>query len=147
MFLGLKGCLFNDSVLALFGLSSAHIPAYIQTLVSVLTETAFAFLPAIIVWSAFKVFGGTPVVGLVIGLMLVSPILPNAYSVADPKSGVEAVMAFGFIPIVGCQGSVLTAIVTGLIGANLEKWFRKHMPNVLDFLIFTPFFVMLIICL
>lgn len=145
LFLGLKGCLFNDSVLALFGLSSAHIPAYIQTLVSVLTETAFAFLPAIIVWSAFKVFGGTPVVGLVIGLMLVSPILPNAYSVADPKSGVEAVMAFGFIPIVGCQGSVLTAIVTGLIGANLEKWFRKHMPNVLDLdLIFTPFFVMLI---
>lgn len=143
LFLGLKGCLFNDSVLALFGLSSAHIPAYIQTLVSVLTETAFAFLPAIIVWSAFKVFGGTPVVGLVIGLMLVSPILPNAYSVADPKSVVEAVMAFGFIPIVGCQGSVLTAIVTGLIGANLEKWFRKHMPNVLD-LIFTPFFVMLI---
>lgn len=143
LFLGLKGCLFNDSVLALFGLSSAHIPAYIQTLVSVLTETAFAFLPAIIVWSAFKVFGGTPVVGLVIGLMLVSPILPNAYSVADPKSGVEAVMSFGFIPIVGCQGSVLTAIVTGLIGANLEKWFRKHMPNVLD-LIFTPFFVMLI---
>lgn len=143
LFLGLKGCLFNDSVLALFGLSSAYIPAYIQTLVSVLTETAFAFLPAIIVWSAFKVFGGTPVVGLVIGLMLVSPILPNAYSVADPKSGVEAVMAFGFIPIVGCQGSVLTAIVTGLIGANLEKWFRKHMPNVLD-LIFTPFFVMLI---
>lgn len=143
LFLGLKGCLFNGSVLALFGLSSAHIPAYIQTLVSVLTETAFAFLPAIIVWSAFKVFGGTPVVGLVIGLMLVSPILPNAYSVADPKSGVEAVMAFGFIPIVGCQGSVLTAIVTGLIGANLEKWFRKHMPNVLD-LIFTPFFVMLI---
>lgn len=143
LFLGLKGCLFNDSVLALFGLSSAHIPAYIQTLVSVLTETAFAFLPAIIVWSAFKVFGGTPVVGLVIGLILVSPILPNAYSVADPKSGVEAVMAFGFIPIVGCQGSVLTAIVTGLIGANLEKWFRKHMPNVLD-LIFTPFFVMLI---
>lgn len=143
LFLGLKGCLFNDSVLALFGLSSAHIPAYIQTLVSVLTETAFAFLPAIIVWSAFKVFGGTPVVGLVIGLMLVSPILPNAYSVADPKSGVEAVMAFGFIPIVGCQGSVLTAIVTGLIGTNLEKWFRKHMPNVLD-LIFTPFFVMLI---
>ncbi|HDO9447282.1 TPA: PTS glucose transporter subunit IIA, partial [Clostridioides difficile] len=56
---------------------------------------------------------------------------------------IEAIMAFGFIPIVGCQGSVLTAIVTAFIGANLEKWFRKHMPNVLD-LIFTPFFVMLI---
>ncbi|HBH3291151.1 TPA: glucose PTS transporter subunit IIA [Clostridioides difficile] len=139
LFLGLKGCLFNDNVLGLFGMSSANIPLYIQTLVSVLTETAFAFLPAIIVWSAFKVFGGTPV----IGLMLVSPILPNAYSVADPSNEIEAIMAFGFIPIVGCQGSVLTAIVTAFIGANLEKWFRKHMPNVLD-LIFTPFFVMLI---
>lgn len=143
LFLGLKGCLFNDNVLSLFGLSSANIPIYIQTLVSVLTETAFAFLPAIIVWSAFRAFGGTPVIGLVIGLMLVSPILPNAYAVADPNSGVEAIMAFGIIPIVGCQGSVLTAIVTGLIGANLEKWLRKHMPNILD-LIFTPFFVMLI---
>ncbi|MDN9833803.1 glucose PTS transporter subunit IIA [Clostridioides difficile] len=143
LFLGLKGCLFNDNVLGLFGMSSANIPLYIQTLVSVLTETAFAFLPAIIVWSAFKVFGATPVIGLVIGLMLVSPILPNAYSVADPSNEVEAIMAFGFIPIVGCQGSVLTAIVTAFIGANLEKWFRKHMPNVLD-LIFTPFFVMLI---
>lgn len=143
LFLGLKGCLFNDNVLGLFRMSSANIPLYIQTLVSVLTETAFAFLPAIIVWSAFKVFGGTPVIGLVIGLMLVSPILPNAYSVADPSNEIEAIMAFGFIPIVGCQGSVLTAIVTAFIGANLEKWFRKHMPNVLD-LIFTPFFVMLI---
>lgn len=143
LFLGLKSCLFNDNVLSLFGASSAGIPEYVQTLVSVLTETAFAFLPAIIVWSAFHVFGGTPVIGLVIGLMLVSPILPNAYSVADPSSNVTAIMAFGKIPIVGCQGSVLTAIVTGLIGANLEKWLRKRMPNVLD-LIFTPFFVMLI---
>ncbi len=43
LFLGLKGCLFNDNVLGLFGMSSANIPLYIQTLVSVLTETAFAF--------------------------------------------------------------------------------------------------------
>lgn len=146
LFLGLKSFLFNDSVLALFGTSSAVIPQYIQTLVAVLTETAFAFLPAIICWSAFKVFGGTPVIGLVIGLMLVSPILPNAYSVADPKSGVEAIMAFGFIPIVGCQGSVLTAIITGFLGAKLERKLRNIMPNVLD-LIFTPFCVMLIMML
>lgn len=143
LFLGLKGCIFNDNVLALFGASTAEIPIYIQTLVTVLTDTAFAFLPAIITWSAFRVFGGTPVIGLVIGLMLIAPVLPNAYSVADPNSGVEAIMAFGFIPLVGCQGSVLTAIVTGWIGSNLEKILRRIMPNVLD-LIFTPFFVMLI---
>lgn len=143
LFLGLKGCVFNDNVLALFGASTAMIPDYIITLVNVLTETAFAFLPAIICWSAYKVFGGMPVIGLVLGLMLVSPILPNAYSVADPTSGVQAVMAFGQIPIVGCQGSVLTAILTALIGAKLEKKLRKVMPNALD-LIMTPFIVMLV---
>ena len=143
LFLGLKGCVFNDNVLGLFGASTSMIPDYIVTLVNVLTETAFAFLPAIICWSAFKVFGGTPVIGIVLGLMLVSPILPNAYSVANPDSGIKAVMAFGKIPIVGCQGSVLTAIVTALIGASLEKKLRKIMPNALD-LIMTPFVVMLV---
>ncbi|WP_195948844.1 PTS transporter subunit EIIC [Clostridium saudiense] len=142
LFLGLKGVVFNDSILALFGASSAGIPESLQALVSVLTDTAFAFLPAIICWSAFRVFGGTPVIGIVIGLMLVSPILPNAYSVADPSSGVEALRLFG-IPIVGCQGSVITAIITGFLGATLEKKLRKVMPNVLD-LIFTPFIVMLV---
>ena len=146
LFLGLKGCLFNDNVLGLIGMNSSMIPQYVQTLVAVLTETAFAFLPAIICWSAFKVFGGTPVIGLVIGLMLVSPSLPNAYSVADPASGVDAIMAFGTIPIVGCQGSVLTAILTAFLGANLEKKLRKVMPNALD-LILTPFVVMLVMLL
>lgn len=142
LFLGLKGCVFNDNVLGLLGLSSSIIPDYVVTLVNVLTETAFAFLPALICWSAFKVFGGMPVIGLVIGLMLVSPSLPNAYAVADPGSGVSAVMAFGNIPIVGCQGSVLTAILAAFVGASMEKKLRKIMPNALD-LIMTPFVVML----
>lgn len=59
---------------------------------------------------------------------LVSPILPNAYSVADPNSGVNVVMAFGGIPIVGCQGSVLTAILTALIGAMLSQLFGISEP-------------------
>ena len=68
LFLGLKGCIFNDNVLGLFGASASMIPDYIVTLVNVLTETAFSFLPAIICWSAFRVFGGTPVIGIVLGL-------------------------------------------------------------------------------
>ncbi len=143
LFLGLKGCLFNNNVLALFGVTTEIIPEYAATLVNVLTETAFAFLPAIICWSAYKVFGGMPVIGMVLGLMLVSPILPNAYSVADPNSGINAIMAFGMIPLVGCQGSVLTAILTVWIGATLEKKLRNVMPNALD-LIMTPFVVMLV---
>lgn len=146
LFLGLKGVFFNDAVLSVFGLSVEDIPNYITTLVSVLTETAFAFLPALICWSAFKKFGGMPVIGFVLGLMLVSPALPNAYQVADVNSGVNPIMAFGFIPIVGYQGSIMTSLVAGILGAKLEKKLRAIMPNALD-LIFTPFFVLLIMLL
>lgn len=116
------------------------------TLMSVLTDTVFAFLPALICWSAFKKFGGTPIIGFVIGLMLVSPMLPNAYSVADINSGVNPIIAFGFIPIVGYQGSVLTALVIGILGAKLERILRKRMPDSLD-LMFTPFVVIFVMML
>ncbi|MEB8133187.1 PTS beta-glucoside transporter subunit IIBCA [Mammaliicoccus sciuri] len=141
LFLGLKGVVFNESVLGVFGATPEMIPNYIQTLITVLTDTAFAFLPAFIAWSAFRTFGGTPVIGFLIGLMLVSPALPNAYDVAGGDA--KPIMVAGFIPIVGYQGSILTALFTGLVGAKLEKRLRKIMPNALD-LIFTPFFVILL---
>ncbi|WP_206166677.1 PTS beta-glucoside transporter subunit IIBCA [Mammaliicoccus sciuri] len=141
LFLGLKGVVFNESVLGVFGATPEMIPNYIQTLITVLTDTAFAFLPAFIAWSAFRTFGGTPVIGFLIGLMLVSPALPNAYDVAGGDA--KPIMVGGFIPIVGYQGSILTALFTGLVGAKLEKRLRKIMPNALD-LIFTPFFVILL---
>ncbi|HCT5590879.1 TPA: PTS beta-glucoside transporter subunit IIBCA [Enterococcus faecalis] len=143
LFLGLKGVIFNDTFLQLFGASVTNIPESFQQIVSVITDTVFAFLPALIVWSTFKAFNATPVIGIVIGLMMVSPILPNAYAVATPDSGVKAIMAFGFIPVVGAQGSVLSAIAAGIIGAKIELFFRKKMPNILD-QIFTPFMTMLI---
>ena len=86
---------------------------------------------------------------LILGLMLVNGSLPNAYSVADPSSGVTPLMLFGFIPIVGYQGSILPAFVAGVIGSKLEKKLRKTIPAVFDFML-TPFlvlFIMLILSL
>lgn len=140
LFLGLKGVMLNENVLAFFGLTPSSIPPHVILLVSILTDTVFASLPALICWSAFKKFGGMPILGFIIGLMLVSPSLPNAYSVADANSSVEAIMLFGFLPIVGYQGSVLTALVVGMLGAKFERALRRKMPNALD-LMFTPFFV------
>lgn len=91
--------------------------------------------------SAFRVFGGTQMIGLVIGLMLVSPILPNAYAVASGDT--KAIMVAGVLPVMGAQGSVVTAILTGFIGAKLERKLRAVMPSSLD-LIFTPFITMLV---
>ncbi|MFD1413225.1 PTS transporter subunit EIIC [Oceanobacillus jeddahense] len=143
LFLGLKGVLLNESVLGFFGTTPDAVPESILALITVLTDTVFAFLPALICWSAFKKFGGTPVIGFVIGLMLVSPALPNAYEVADATTNVEPLMAFGFIPIVGYQGSVLTALVVGIIASKVEIKLRAKMPDSLD-LMFTPFFVILV---
>ncbi len=143
LFLGLKGALLNNNFLALFGMTNADIPQSFQVLVEVLSGTTFAFLPAIVCWSTFRVFGGSPVLGLILGLMLVNGALPNAYSVADPSSGVTPLLLFGFIPIVGYQGSILPAFVAGVLGSKLEKNLRKTVPAVFDFMI-TPFLVLLI---
>ena len=141
LFLGLKGVLFNETVLRAMGLTPNSIPEWLSASVTVLTDTAFGFLTAFICWSAFKKLGGLPIIGFLIGLMLVSPALPNAYAVAGGTA--EPIMAFGVIPLVGYQGSILTALITGMIGATLEKKLRKNMPNAMD-LIFTPFLVILI---
>ncbi len=143
LFLGLKGALLNNNFLALFNMTNQDIPQTFQVLVDVLSGTTFAFLPAIVCWSTFRVFGGSPVLGLIPGLMLVNGSLPNAYSVAGPSSGVVPLMLFGFIPIVGYQGSILPAFVAGVLGCKLEKKLRKTVPAVFDFMI-TPFLVLLI---
>ena len=79
LFLGLKGALLNNNFLALFNMTNQDIPQTFQVLVDVLSGTTFAFLPAIVCWSTFRVFGGSPVLGLIPGLMLVNGSLPNAY--------------------------------------------------------------------
>lgn len=140
LFLGLKSTFTNPQVLKLFGMSASQIPSSLLTVISVLTDTVFSFLPALIVWSTFKYFKGTPIVGIVLGIMLVSPILPNAYSVANGSA--KAIMLFGHIPVVGAQGSVLTALVAGYIGSKSEIFFRKHMPDVIE-QIMTPFLTLL----
>lgn len=110
----------------------------------ILTDTAFAFLPALVAWSTMKKFGGTPVIGIVLGLMLVAPQLPNAYAVAAGGAVPIGLSLFGFdISIVGYQGSVLPALVLGIIAAKTQQALKKTVPDVLD-LIVTPFLTLLI---
>ena len=73
LFMGLRGLLVNLGV---------EMDPTFNTLTKVLTDTAFVFLPALVCWSTIKKFGGSPIVGLILGLMLVSPELPNAWNVA-----------------------------------------------------------------
>lgn len=136
LFMGLRGLLTQNEILAWFGATPDDISPNFLLFTQILTDTAFAFLPALVAWSAFRVFGGSPVLGIVLGLMLVNPALPNAYAVADGSA--QPLHMFGFIPVVGYQGSVLPAFFVGLLGAKFEKVLRRRVPEALD-LILTPF--------
>jgi len=110
----------------------------------ILTDTAFAFLPALVCWSTMNRFGGTPVIGIVLGLMLVAPQLPNAYAIASGDAVPLSMELFGIpIPVVGYQGSVLPALVLGIFAARLQKWFKTFVPDIID-LIVTPFLTLLV---
>ncbi|TMW70146.1 sucrose-specific PTS transporter subunit IIBC [Alteribacter natronophilus] len=141
LFMGLRGLLTQEAILGLFGLTPDDISQNFLLFTEVLTDTAFAFLPALVAWSAFRVFGGSPIIGIVLGLMLVSPALPNAWAVAEGDA--EAINFLGFIPVSGYQGSVLPAFIAGFLGAKLERWIRKRVPEALD-LILTPFLTLLV---
>ena len=141
LFMGLRGLVMQEQILSLFGMQPDDISQNFLLFTQVLTDTAFAFLPALVAWSTFRVFGGTPIIGLVLGLMLVSPDLPNAYDVASGDA--EALKFLGFIPVVGYQGSVIPAFIAGILGAKLERAIRKRVPESLD-LITTPFLTLLV---
>lgn len=141
LFMGLRGLLTQEVVLNLFGASSDSIPTQLIVFTEVLTDTAFAFLPALVCWSTFKNFGGSPVIGIVLGLMLVSPSLPNAYEVGQQTA--DPLVFFNFIKVSGYQGSVLPAFITGLLTVQVEKKLRKIVPDAID-LIVTPFLTLLV---
>ncbi len=141
LFMGLRGLLTQDAVLGIFGMTSDDIPQQLLLFTQILTDTAFAFLPALVCWSTFKNFGGSPVIGIVLGLMLVSNSLPSAYDVGSGTA--DPLIFFGFIPVAGYQGSVLPAFATGVLAAKFEKFLRKHVPDAID-LIVTPFLTLLV---
>ena len=156
LFMGLRG--------ALMSLGSEWGPTFLL-MSQVLTDTAFAFLPALVCWSTMNKFGGTAVIGIVLGLMLVFPALPNAYVVGGAandlaNAGLTWVEAAGMeewagkvpipidlgfiqIPLVGYQGSVLPALVLGIFAAKLQHWLKTFIPDMID-LIVTPFLTLTI---
>ena len=133
LFMGVRG------LLTALGMT---LPGDVTTYTQILTDTAFIILPGLVVWSTFRVFGGNPAVGIVLGMMLVSGSLPNAWAVAQGGE-VTAMNFFGFIPVVGLQGSVLPAFIIGVVGAKFEKAVRKVVPDVIDLLV-TPFVTLLV---
>ena len=106
-------------------------------------EAIFQFLPVGITWSVSRKMGTSQILGIVLGICLVSPQLLNAYSVAStPASEITKnwVWDFGFFTVnrIGYQAQVIPALLAGLSLSYLEIFWRKHVPEVVS-MIFVPF--------
>ena len=103
-------------------------------------EAVFHMLTVGIVWSITKKMGTTQILGIILGLTLVSPQLLNGFSVATTAVEDIPVWDFGFVQIqmIGYQGQVIAAMLAGFVLVYLEKFFKKICPEVVSMIV-VPF--------
>lgn len=103
-------------------------------------EAVFHLLPVGIVWSITKKMGTTQILGIVLGLTLVSGQLLNGFAVASTPAAEIPKWDFGFfqVSMIGYQGQVIAAIMAGFVLVYLEKFFKKHCPEVVSMIV-VPF--------
>lgn len=132
MLMGIRSFLVSAGIIA--------TDSTIYTISVILSDTAYTFLPVLVTWSAMKRFGGSQVLGIVIGLMLVHPSLPAQAAIAKGQAE-PLLLEIGnrTVEIAGFQGSILPALGVGIFAAYVERFFRKTMPDMLD-QILTPLF-------
>lgn len=109
-------------------------------------EAIFHFLPVGITWSITRKMKTTQILGIILGITLVSPQLLNAYGAADAiASGEVPVWNFGFFTIekIGYQAQVIPAMLAGFTLVYLEKWLRKVTPQAISMIV-VPFFALLV---
>ncbi len=103
-------------------------------------EAVFHLLPVGIVWSITKKMGTTQILGIILGLTLVSSQLLNGFSVSSTPADEIPVWDFGFfqVEMIGYQGQVIAAMMAGFVLVYLEKFFKKICPEVISMIV-VPF--------
>lgn len=103
-------------------------------------EAVFHLLPVGIVWSITKKMGTTQILGIILGLTLVSSQLLNGFSVSTTDAADIPYWDFGFakVDMIGYQGQVIAAMMAGFVLVYLEKFFKKICPEVISMIV-VPF--------
>nr|WP_297176956.1 PTS transporter subunit IIBCA [uncultured Agathobaculum sp.] len=103
------------------------------------SNVAYTFLPILIAFSAAKVFGGNPFLGVVIGMIMLHPNLQNAWTVATEGVHTYQEVFFGLykVPLVGYQGHVIPVIIAVWLMCFIEKRLHKVVPPMFDLFV-TP---------
>lgn len=108
----------------------------IARLINISSGAIFGFLPLCVAYSAVKRFGGRPIMGIVIGCIMLSNSLADAYAAAQGTVDVTTLHIFGFgVDLVGFQGGIIVALLMGLVTAKLDIFFEKKVPEVIRLLV------------
>ena len=108
----------------------------INRLINISSGAIFGFLPLAVAYSACKRFGGRPILGIVIGCIMLSDSLANAYSAAQGTAEVTTLHIFGMgVELVGFQGGIIVALLMGFVTAKLDLFFEKKVPEVIRLLV------------
>ncbi len=149
LILGLRNVLGDIEFYGEGGTLAATYP-WVDQLNSILWvpgEAIFHFLPVGVAWSTVKKFGGSEILGIVMGIMLVSPQLMNAYAFAGAQATGEVIPAwdFGLLTIqkVGYQAQVLPAMFAGILLAKMETTLNKYIHDSVK-LVIVPLVVLLV---
>ena len=129
---------FHDGTQSLADISQFWAGTY--NFLWLIGEAVFHMLPVGIIWSITKKMGTTQILGIILGLTLVSPQLLNGFSVATTAPEDIPVWDFGFaqVRMIGYQGQVIAAMMAGFVLVYLEKFFKKHCPEVVSMIV-VPF--------
>lgn len=125
------------SVLGGMEVVKTHDTLYaINRLVSLAATGIFAILPMAVCYSAVKRFGGNPVLGMVVGAIMLDSSLANAYQAAQGAVDPEIIRLFGLkIEMVGFQGGIIIALMMGWVVAKLDNFFNRKIPDVVKLLV------------
>ena len=102
-------------------------------------EAIFHFLPVGITWAVARKMGASQILGIILGITLVSPQLLNAYSVAGADKIPFWDFGFAKVDMIGYQAQVIPAILAGLVFSYFELRLRKIVPNSISMIV-VPFF-------
>ena len=128
--------MFEDGTKTLIEISQFW--AGVHSFLWLIGEAIFHFLPVGITWAVTKKMGTTQILGIVLGITLVSPQLLNAYSVAGAESIPYWDFGFAKVNMIGYQAQVIPAILAGFVLVYLERAVRKIVPDSIS-MILVPF--------
>ena len=108
----------------------------ISTLINISSGAIFGFLPLCVAYSTVKRFGGRPIMGLVMGCIMLSNSLADAYAAAQGTAEITTLHIFGLpVELVGFQGGIIVALLIGIVTAKLDLFFEKKVPEVIRLLV------------